>query len=76
MKNVQIIDGADNATYSIFQATDEEFATIFPGPGDLEVVEDFVSRVGENEVSSTLSRLWERPLHKRHAQGIDGTLYA
>jgi hypothetical protein len=26
MKNIQIIDGADNATYSIFQATDDEFA--------------------------------------------------
>jgi hypothetical protein len=76
VKNVQIIDGADNATYSIFQATDEEFATIFPGPGqDLEVVEDFVSRVGENEASSTLSPLWERPIHKRHALGIHGTLY-
>ena len=30
MKNVQVIDRADNATFSIFQATGEEFVLIFP----------------------------------------------
>ncbi len=76
MKNIQIIDGADNATYSIFQATDPEFESIFPEPGqDLEIVEDFVSRVGERDASSTLANLWQRPIHKRHAMGIHGTLY-
>ena len=41
MKNIQIIDGAVNATYNIFQATDDEFRQIFPESGqDLEVVED------------------------------------
>ena len=25
MKNIQVIDGADNSVYDIFQATDEEF---------------------------------------------------
>ena len=34
MKNIQIIDGADSATLSIFQATNEEFAQIFPGEGN------------------------------------------
>jgi hypothetical protein len=76
VKSIQIIDGADNATYSIFQATDQEFEAIFPGHGeDIEVVEDFVSRVGEKEAGGTLSKLWERPIHKRQAQGIQGTLY-
>ena len=76
VKNIQIIDGADNATYSIFQATDEEFVAIFPGSGqDLEVVEVYVERVGEDEAKTTLSRLWERPIHKRDVQGIHGTLY-
>lgn len=30
MKNVQIIDGAVNATFSVFQTTEEECAAIFP----------------------------------------------
>jgi hypothetical protein len=76
LKNIQIIDGADNATYSIFQASDEEFATIFPREGqDLEIVEDYVSRVGEDEAKKTLSGLWKRPIYKRDAQGIHGTLF-
>jgi|SRR5579864_3391169 len=76
MKNIQIIDGAVNATYSIFQATAEEFEQIFPGPGqDIEVVEDYIDRVGEKEANRTLSELWVRPIHKRDAQGIHGTLY-
>jgi hypothetical protein len=76
MKNIQILDGAVNATYSIFQATDEEFETIFPQSGqDLEIVEDYVSRLGEDEAGNILSRIWERPVHKRDAHGIHGTLY-
>jgi hypothetical protein len=76
VKNIQVIDGADNATYSIFQATAEEFKQIFPETGqDLEVVEDYVNRVGESEASRTLSKVWERPIHKRDVQGIHGTLY-
>ena len=30
MKNIQIIDGALNATFSVFQAAAEAFAAIFP----------------------------------------------
>jgi hypothetical protein len=76
MKNIQIIDGAVNATYSIFQATDEEFEQIFPQPGqDLEIIEDYFDRVGEKEGTRALSKLWVRPIHKRDLQGIHGTLY-
>ena len=76
MKNIQIIDGADNATYNIFQATDEEFAQIFPDSGqDLEVVEDYVARVGDDLAHQTLTRLWERPVYKQNIQGIHGTLF-
>ena len=76
LKNIQIIDGAVNAAYSIYQATDEEFEAIFQQPQqDLEIVEDFVDRVGENEASRILTRLWQRPIRKRDVQGIHGTLY-
>jgi hypothetical protein len=76
MKNIQVIDGAVNATFNIFQATDDEFAAIFPGSGqDIEVVEEYVSRVGEEAAKKTLSGLWERPIYKHDVQGIHGTLY-
>ncbi|PSJ38855.1 hypothetical protein [Allosphingosinicella deserti] len=75
MKNVQIIDGALNATFSVFQATEEEFAAIFPNGQDIEVIEDFVDRLGDQRAGAILSQLWERPILKRDAQGIHGTLF-
>jgi len=75
MKNIQIIDGAANATFSLFQATDEEFATIFPDGRDIELVEDFIERVGEEVAGSVLTPVWGRPILKRNALGVHGTLF-
>jgi len=76
LKNIQIIDRAENATFSLFQATDEEFAAIFPGEDqDMELVEDFTERVGTDEALRILLPVWERPVLKRDAHGIHGTLY-
>ena len=76
MKNVQIIDGANNATFSVFRATESEFGYLFPNPGqDIEFVEDFFARHHEKFAIETLNNLWLRPIHKRDTHGIDGTLY-
>jgi hypothetical protein len=76
LMNIQIIDRANNATFSLFQATEEEFAAIFPGEGqDMELIEDFFGRVGDEQASRILLPVWERPILKRDAQGIHGTLY-
>ena len=75
MKNIQIIDGASNATFSVFQATDEEFAAIFPDGRDIELVEDLNERIGERTAGSVLTPIWGRPILKRDALGIHGTLF-
>ena len=76
MKNIQIIDGAGNATFSIFQVTDEEFLAIFPDAGqDMEIVEDFIGRLGKKAAEAILEPIWERPILKRDANGIHGTLF-
>ncbi|WP_227339637.1 hypothetical protein [Sphingopyxis sp. P8] len=75
MKNIQIIDGALNATFSIFQATDDEFAAIFPNDRDMELIEDLFGRLGDEEAARLLAPLWSRPILKREALGIHGTLY-
>ncbi len=72
---MQVIDGANNATYSVFQASDEEYATIFPGNCDMELVEDLVDRLGETEAGRVLAPLWTRPILKRDVVGIHGTLF-
>ncbi|MDR6818852.1 hypothetical protein J2X76_004034 [Neorhizobium sp. 2083] len=76
MKNIQIIDGAENATFSVFQASEEEFLEIFPEPGqDMEVIEDFSDRVTDEKAASVLHAIWNRPILKRDVAGIHGTLF-
>lgn len=75
MKNVQIIDGAANATFSIFEATEQEYAAIFPDGRDMELVEDLIARLGESEAGRVLAPLWTRPILKCNALGIHGTLF-
>jgi len=75
VKNIQIIDGADNTTYSIFAATDEEFAVIFPGGTDIEFAEDFFERAGDEIATIITKEMWKRPVDKKIVQGIHGTLF-
>jgi hypothetical protein len=75
MKNIQIVDGASNATFSIFEATDEEYAAIFPDGRDMELAEDLCNRLGSEEAGRILGPLWKRPILKREANGIHGTLF-
>ncbi|MCZ8545316.1 hypothetical protein OOJ09_14075 [Mesorhizobium qingshengii] len=75
MKNIQIIDGALNATFSVFQATEEEYAAIFPDGRDMELAEDLFERLGDDEAGRVLAPLWGRPILKRDALGIHGTLF-
>ena len=76
MKNVQVIDGADNCTYSIYQFTDEEFSVVFPGPGqDIEFAEDAIARVENSELGRVLSPVWKRLIKKTDVVGIHGTLF-
>ena len=61
---------------SVFQATDDEFSAIFPADGqDIEISEDFHDRVGLERAAAILRPIWNRPILKRDAQGIHGTLY-
>lgn len=75
MKNIQIIDGADNATFSIFQATDEEFAELFLDGTDMDLIEDVIGRIGDERAGEILTAVWERPVLKREANGLHGTLF-
>jgi hypothetical protein len=75
MKNVQVIDGAQNCHFPIFQATDEEFALIFPAEGqDIEFSEDLFSRLSEDAARRVVEPMWERPIEKSKVDGIHGTL--
>jgi copper oxidase (laccase) domain-containing protein len=73
MKNIQVIDGAINCAYDIYEATAEDFDLIFPEAGqDIQFVEDLT----DNEAGDqALKRLWKNRLNKKDVQGIHGTLF-
>lgn len=75
MKNIQVIDAAENCTYSIFQATAAEFDLIFPETGqDIAYAEDLHEKSGD-AARTTLDAIWQRPIEKTRAMGIHGTLF-
>lgn len=76
MKNIQVIDGADNCAYSIYRISDEVFFEIFNGEGqDIAFVEDLFYRLGEMKASEVLAKCWSRLVEKQDVVGIHGTLF-
>jgi len=76
MKNIQIIDSADNCTFSIFQFTDEQFALIFSAAGqDIAFAEELEASLDERQIRQAFDGVWDRPLSKTMAMGIHGTIF-
>jgi hypothetical protein len=76
MKNVQIIDGAENCTFSIFQFSDEQFALIFSGHGqDMAFADEVELQLSDTELEFAFHEAWDRPVAKSEAVGIHGTIF-
>jgi hypothetical protein len=76
MKNVLIIDGAENCAYAIYAMTDDEFGVAFPGDKqNVEFIEDIVDRIGDDGVASLFNPVWKREVKKPNVMGIHGTIF-
>jgi hypothetical protein len=76
MKNIQVIDGALNTTYSIYAVSDKVFKTLFPSKGqDIEFADDAIERLGMKIATPIFASIWKRKLAKPLAVGIHGTLF-
>jgi len=75
MKNIQVIDGADNAVYDIFAATEEEFALIFPPGQDIAFIEEVEARGPKSKLDEAFRRIWTRRAPKSEVKGIHGLLF-
>ena len=75
MKNIQVIDGADNCAYDIFSISDTGFLKVFPNEQDIEFSEDLFERLGDDEASKVLEPIWKNRLVKTEFKGIHGTLF-
>lgn len=76
MKNVQVVEASQNSTLSVFQMTDDEFRSEFPGSGqDIELAEDLYERMGDDAAEKLLAGVWARAVQKADIAGLHGTLY-
>jgi hypothetical protein len=76
MKNVQVIDGAENCTYSIFEFTEPQFKLICPADGqDISFIDDVCQRLSEAEQEIAFAGVWDRPVDKHAIVGLHGTLF-
>jgi len=75
MKNIQVIDGAENAVYDIFAAPDDVFDLIFPSGTDVAFIEDIAQRPDAEQVLKAIQTIWASRVRKSHAQGIHGLLF-
>lgn len=75
LKNIQVIDGAQNCTYDIYAVSESDFKHVFPGDGqDIEFAEDLAQRIPDDD-DPFWHRLWEHRVDKKEVQGIHGTLF-
>ena len=73
MKNIQVIDGAENCAYDIFAASDETFALIFTNDTDIAFAEDLPE--DNPVVAAGFEEMWRNRVPKAKANGIHGTLF-
>jgi hypothetical protein len=76
MKNVQVIDSADNCTFPIFQFTEAQYILIFSNFGqDIAFIEEVTDRLSDDEMLAAFSDVWDRPVDKYEIVGLHGTLF-
>lgn len=75
MKNIQVIDGAENCVFDIFMATEEEFILIFPDDTDIAFIEELYAKGDEKVLDAAFNNIWQRRIKKRDAQGIHGIIF-
>lgn len=75
MKNIQVIDGAENCVYDIFQAMDEEFSLIFSDGRDIAFIDEVYESGDPSVLNAAFSQIWRRRVRKSEANGIHGLLF-
>jgi hypothetical protein len=75
MKNIQVIDGAENSVYDVFSATDEEFSLIFPERQNIAFIDEEMARGPEADLNNAFEQIWKQRIPKAHAIGIHGLLF-
>ena len=74
MKNIPVIDSADNSVYDLFAATDKEFSLIFPKGQDVAFAKDVWRGGARSKLDAAFKNIWRHRIPKKDALGIHGLL--
>ena len=75
LKNVLIIDGAENCIYDIFSFSEEQFAIIFTSGTDVAFIDEVEANNSEETINKAFAGVWNRRVPKREVVGIHGTIF-
>jgi len=75
MKNIIVIDGAENCVYDIFAAPDDDFALIFPEGTDIAFIEDIEHRPNAERVFEALKRTWLNRIPSARLSAFTGSCF-
>ncbi len=75
MKNIQVIDGAENCTYDIFSVSDGDFKVIFPNSTEIAFIDEVIKTNKKSIIGPIFKKMWKRRVPKKNVNGIHGTLF-
>lgn len=76
MKYIQVIDGSDNCSFSVYSLSDECFSAIFPDEGqDVAFIEDLIKQLGTRQSGELIITATSNRVEKTILKGINGTLF-
>jgi hypothetical protein len=74
MKNIQVIEPANNCAYDIFSCSDDDFIILF-GVDNVQFIEELSQKINNKKLDEILNRIWKNPIEKHKINGINGTLF-
>lgn len=75
MKHIQVIDGALNSTFDVFEVSDAIFEQIFPDDTDVAFVDEITQRLGVADDWAFWQGVYGVKVDKKSLLGIHGTLH-
>ena len=75
MKNIQVIDGAMNCVYDIFQATEKEFDLVFSVDTDIAFIDEVYNKGNKEVLDEAFENIWRRRIKKSQVNGIHGIIF-
>ena len=72
MKNIQIIDGARNSVFEVYEVDDLTFEKLFPNGNDIAFIEDFAAFTDDDWIRFNI---YSNRKDKKSILGIHGTFH-